>query len=333
LSRIVKKASEKKAELIGKVDLGDQVYTIAADGNLALGLINGYRVVDANLYENPIPIIVPVMAGLIAKAYRDSWVEGSSVSVYKGDWDSLGKYPSGEYLEAFLKELSHLIGKANILVKEGPSDQHECISNPQVSADNQQINTNLANYGKQLEEVLKAVEILMDKTQAILRVKLIGTMWGISDVQKELEPVRNYFPTMEKTFNSIGQGVTLTIRAINRVLYRINMGKLSMDDKRYIGSVLVPDITNSFESIRKQVSFLLKTLAPLYKLERMFRTYTGNPVSWSIPNNLIIDFKDSFLVLVDFLADVPVIELSTMEPLEVVQSSFMKTLSEGLRSN
>jgi hypothetical protein len=326
LSRIVKKAAEKKAELIGKVDLAGQVYTVAADGNMALGLVNGYKVVDANMYEDPIKTIIPVMSGILAKAYRDNWFSGLKISLYKGDWDSLGKYPSEEYLEALAKELTHLVGKANVCVLEGIVNPGEVIPNPELRVADQNLVTNLSQYSKQLDILLLALERAVDKGSSLLRVKFVDTMWGVSEVQKELESVRASYPQMEALFGKLGQNVTMSTKAINRFLYRLKMGTaLTPDDRKFIGSVLIPDITNSFENIRVLVANLLKVLAPLYKLDNMFRAYTGNPVSWSVPSNLIIEFKDSFTVLLDFLVDVPVIELSTMEPLEVVQNNFTKT--------
>lgn len=327
MSRIVKKAAERKAELIGKVDLSDQVFTVAADGNLVLGLVNGYKVVDANLYEDPIKVIVPVMAGIVAKAYREDWYSGLKITFYKGDWDSLGKYPSAEFMDGMVKELSHLVGKANVCISEGSVDAGEMIANPTIGVGNTNLTVNLVNYSKQLEKLLLSMETAMDKAQGLLRVKLVDTMWGINEVQKELDPVRQGFPNLGKTFNMLGQNISMSTKAINRSLYRLNMGNLTPDDRKFIGTVLVPDITVSFENIRALVSSILKLFAPLYKLDNMFRAYTGNPVSWSVPNNLITEFKESFMVLLDFLVDVPVIELSTMEPLEVVQANFTKTMT------
>jgi hypothetical protein len=330
LSRIVRKAAEKKAELIGKVDLANKVYTIAADGNLVLGLVNGFRVVDCNMYTNPIAVIIPVMAGIIAKAYRDSWFNGSKVTMYKGDWDSLGKYPSEDYLNALVKELGHLIGKDNVCVQEGVLNPSEIIENPDLKLNGQKLVLNLNQYSKQLEDLMVALERAMEKGQAILRVKLVGTMWGVTEVQKELEVSRLGFPEMDTLFNRLGQSTNLSVKAINRFLYRVSMASLTEDDKKFVGTVLVPEITKAFENIRMLVSELLKLFAPIYKLDNVFRTYTGNPVSWSIPNNLIIEFKDAFTVLLNFLVDVPVIELSIMEPLEVVQANFTKTATAAV---
>lgn len=328
MDSLTKKSSGKKAELIGSLELAGNTYTIAADGNLALGLINGYRVVDANLYENPVDEIIPVLASIITKDFREHWYEGLKITFNKKDWDSEGKYPSEVFKDKLVRELSLTLGENCLAFKEG-QDTEETDLFPKkelrVPKEFTDISKALINYGNQIQKVLLSTERMLEESEALLRVKFVDSMWGVSEIQKVLQPLRaNGSNILEELFFSLGQKVSLANKAVGRLVYRMDPSRpLSKDDKKFISIVLIPDILKSFEDIRGIVTRVLKTVYPLYVLEENFKEATGNPLTWSIPGNIIHNFKESFTVLLDFLADVPVADVSVMTPIENVRSRFL----------
>jgi len=325
----MKRASGTKAELIGRLEIAGNTYTIAVDGNLALGLINGHRVVDANLYENPIDDIVPILASIITKDFREHWYEGLKISIAKSEWDTSGKYPSKLFLERLVQELCLTLGEGSIVFSDESKGAKEESVFPKkeliIPKEFSDFSNALTNYGKRLQKVLLSTERLLEQSEALLRVKFVDSMWGVSDIQKTLEPLRKKGPEiLEDLFFTLGQKVNLANKAVSRLVYRMGPEHpLSKDDKKFISIVLIPDILNSFEEIRDLTTKLIKTVYPLYILEENFKEATGNPLTWSVPGNIINNFKESFTVLLDFLVDVPVMDYTVMTTIESVRSRFL----------
>jgi hypothetical protein len=319
-NRFIKKAASRKAELVGTINLNNKIFTVAADGNMALGLVDGYKVIDHNLYDDPIPNIVPVLSSIIAKAFRDMWHDGLTIDIINSDWDSKGKYPSKEFKEAFIKELSDIVGSDSIRILEKSDEVLDEVKNPVMFVNNGKLSVNLQKYSDQVKQILLSFESLMEKTSSIMRIKLVESTWGMNDVMSLLDQVRSNSLKAEEIFKKIGQASQTTDRSSNRILCRINSNNtLTKDDNKFIVAVLIPDILISYESLKNNVCEALKIYGPIYKLDNVFKNLTGNLCSWSIPSNLLIDFKEDFEVLINFIADTPVIELTVMEPLESIQ--------------
>lgn len=322
MRRILKKASSKTVEQIGRLDLDGDVFTIAADGDLALGLVNGYRVVDSNLNEDPFSEIIPVMASIITKAFRDKWYEGMKIDFYDGEWDSAGKYPSEEFKNRLLEKLVDDLGSDNLTIQQ--NSPGAVIPAPRVSLNPKDLVGNLEAYGNQLGSLVEYAEHMLEKTESITRVRLVESMWGVKDVVKSLDEVKSKIPYLEEVFDNLGFNCNMGKKSVGRLAYRIKSGApVTPDDRKYIHSILIPDVMASFDAIKVASTKLVTALAPLYCLEETFRALTGNPVHWSIPGTLIEDFKEAYGYLVGFLASVPNTEMNVMEPLELLQGSIL----------
>lgn len=323
MRRILKKASLKTIEQIGRLDIDGDVFSIAADGDLVLGLVNGYRVVDSNLHEDPYSDIVPVMSSVISKAFRDKWYEGLKINFYDGEWDSSGKYPSEEFKIRLLGKLDEDVGSDNIVTHK--EDRDSVIPEPRIALNTKSLVDNLETYGSQLQSLVEFAEHMVEKTEAILRIKLVESMWGVKEVSKGLDEVRSKIPFVAEVFNNLGLNCNLGKKSVNRLAFRVKAGSpTTQDDRKYIRSVLIPDMMASFDAIRVATSKLVINLAPIYRLEDNFRALTGNPVHWSIPGTLIDDFKEAYEYLVGFLSNIPSIEINVMEPLELLQGSILE---------
>lgn len=315
MSRLLKRASSRKVEQIGRVDLDSDVFTIAADGNLVLGLVNGFRVVDANLHQDPIPDIVPVMSSLIAKAFRDKWYEGRRVTFLEGEWDSSGKYPSKEFMEALMSHLEIEVGSSSVVVlNETP---RELIPSPKVELNNKDLQNHLNSYCESLVDLLNFSERIIEKSEVLAKYRLVGTIWGIGEVINDLEKVRGNLDLLEDVFDSVGLNCNISRKSIARLIYRLQSpSQVTPDDKKYTRTILIPGVIGSFDFIKKGVAQLIKELYPLYCLEEKFRASTGNPMNWSIPGNLVEDFKEAYEFLLNFAMKIPSVELNVVEPLE-----------------
>ena len=200
MHRLFWKIAKDKLELVGRFNVGDTELSVAVDGNLVVGLVNGYRVVDGNLYENPIERIAPALASIAAKLFRDNWTDGSKIQICSKDWDSAGKYQSQNFLQAMLDNLSSFLDKDNVqVVGETPAATPAEAAAPQppkVSIKLQALLGNLRGYQAQSKEVFKYAERTVERALVITRRKLPESMYGASDLQGTLDSLRSSAKTL-----------------------------------------------------------------------------------------------------------------------------------------
>jgi hypothetical protein len=321
VKRTFTKLAGSRAEQIGRISLDKNDFTIAADGNLVVGLVNGYKVVDADMYQDPQENILKVMATLIAKAYTNMWNEDSKINIYEGEWDSSNKYPSKNYMNNMVDLLKSYIGSDVVILHKVENPNPTIINTPTISLNKGSILNNLKKYTEQLEDLTKIADRLQDKSEAVTRTKFVKTIWGIDKVIEEINAVKKSMPEVEKAVNELGTNVSLSVKALARLQHRVETNTVSSnDDIKFVFSVLIPDILLSFDKIKNAVIKIVTILNPLYNIERIFKQHTGNPSNWSVPGNLVDDIKEAFSVLVEFLVDIPTIEMDVMEPIEVLKA-------------
>lgn len=322
MSSLIRKLAKNKAEQIGRISVGDTDFTLAVDGNLVLALVNGYRVADANLHQDPVPMLVPVLAALITKTFQKNWSEGAKVDIYEGEWDTSGKYPSKNFMDAMITNLSKTVGNSSIkLHKDGNGSSQKLMGKQTISFNQDSLVNNLNLYSQQISTCMKMAERLSDKAEVFSRVKLVKTTWGMDKIITEISNVKSKLGEIEKVLNELGGSVSLATKAAGRLQHRLEKNlQATQDDKKFIAMVLIPDIVVTFDKIKKSVIYLVTTLAAINNIEKLFKDYTGNPISWSMSSSLVEDFRESYSVLVDFLVDIPTIEMDVMEPLEVLQA-------------
>lgn len=328
MANTIRKLAKSKAEQIGRVSLGNTDFTVAVDGNLVLALVNGYRVADAPLHQDPISGVIPILAALATKIFQKSWYAGAVLNVYEGEWDTNGKYPSLEFMEAMVSALNKTIGSSSIKIHKNTDPAPKFINKQTISFNQEALENNLAHYSKQITLCLKLAEHLVDKTEVFTRIKLVKSTWGMDKVVNDINGIKAKLKEIEELFNVLGSSVNIANKAVSRLQSRISKNvAVSQDDKNFVVAVLVPDILVTFDKIKKSLIAMVTILAPLYNLERSFKEYTGNPISWSIPGSLVEDFKESFSVIIDFLVDIPSVEMDVMEPLEVLQTKLKSRVS------
>ena len=178
MKRVFWKVGSSDLELIGRISVGGTNIEIAADGDLAVGLVNGYRVVDGNLYENPVERIVPAMAPIIAKIFRDKWSEGSKITFFKKDWDSAGKYPSEQFMTSLKDALVSFLDEDNVVVEDEGSEAPGPLVGKEVVLNAASLLTNLKQYQVKIASTARYMERAVERAAVLSKRKLVASMWG-----------------------------------------------------------------------------------------------------------------------------------------------------------
>ena len=101
---------------------------------------------------------------------------------------------------------------------------------------------------------------------------------------------------------------------------RLSSG-INAEEYKYIKGVLIPGLQKSHDNLQYVVSSIVSGLARLNNIDKTIRTATGSPASFFLPTNVLEDFRDAYTVLVNFLADIPVIESGILAPLDYLRLS------------
>jgi hypothetical protein len=324
MHRLFWKIAKDKLELVGRFNVGDTELSVAVDGNLVVGLVNGYRVVDGNLYENPIERIAPALASIAAKLFRDNWTDGSKIQICSKDWDSAGKYQSQNFLQAMLDNLSSFLDKDNVqVVGETPAATPAEAAAPQppkVSIKLQALLGNLRGYQAQSKEVFKYAERTVERALVITRRKLPESMYGASDLQGTLDSLRSSAKTLSTLLEERESVIATGAQLAQCLAARLSSG-INAEEYKYIKGVLIPGLQKSHDNLQYVVSSIVSGLARLNNIDKTIRTATGSPASFFLPTNVLEDFRDAYTVLVNFLADIPVIESGILAPLDYLRLS------------
>jgi len=320
MQRLFRKIANDKLELVGSFDVGDTEIAIAVDGNLVVGLVNGYRVVDSNLYENPIERVVPALASIAAKLFRDNWAQDSKITLYRKNWDSAGKYPSSNFLQATADNLSEFLDADNVVIVEDEKVSPTVTKKPKVSINLQALITNLNSYQTQSQEVFKYADRAVDRALLLTKRNFPENMYGAPGLQATFESIRNTAKELSEVLEDREPVIATGAKAAQCLVVRLKSG-ISPDLFKYMKEVLIPSLQQSHDNLQRTVSAVVSGLARLNNIDKSIKSATGHPSSFFLPTNVLEDFRDAYTVLVNFLADIPVIESGIIAPLDYMKLS------------
>ena len=321
MKHLLRKISREKAELLGRVKIGDVDVSVAASNGMVSGVVNGFKVVDAGLYEDFIERITPVLSMVISKIFRDKIEDGGKLQIWEKEWDTKGKYPSKNLLESLLKDLGrHLDDSAINIDRESdpevsPAKEEALPANIDIDG----LLENLQKFSEQASNVYRYSDRAMDRARVLTRRKLIPEMYGAEDTQGVIDGIKSNVQDTEAAVNKMGFDMNGVVKSTNRLVARLKKVSQTSDDKKYVSTILIPDITNAFYGIRDAVIKTVVALTPLTNIDDVFRANTQNPASWFLPTNVLEDLKEAHAILIEFLSDVPDIEVGVVEPLSVIK--------------
>lgn len=318
-------SKRKEAELIGKVSFGNSSYILAVDEDTHLLLKDGYPLITS---LEPMGVSNPILDFLIDILCKESHNNDCPIVIAEGDWDTADKYSSLEMLARLKKDIAFYMGDTHVLVQEGvTNDAFRERGGPKVTlfAFLQSIESNKQVFSS----LVNSAETLMEKTSSLLRVKIPLDMWGADKVYEDLLPCRESKPHFENIIQGIGKSSTDVVRLLTKLHHRLSKGFLNMTevDKKFLLEEICPVLFEAVRVLQKKVLDYLILLRPIYRLEKNFTKYTGNPACWSLPGNILLDSHDCYEELLEFIIRVPDIEQTLLEPMTLVYKRIKKELN------
>ena len=332
MKHLIRKISSEPSDLIGKIVIGDVNVSVACKNDVVVGLVNGYKVVDAGLYDNFIDKISPILSSIIAKIYRDRWGDSNSkLTIYKEDWDTKGLYPSVNLLEKILYNLNKHLDKETVQVIEKPSgyspENLEEKDTSSIDINYQSLSSNITLYKQQLEMLGSYIDRIFNLSEVLTRTKLVSSMHGSEIAQMVIDSARNSVSILRPSVGDLEHWVSLSLKTASKLTYRLDRNLIGVsNDSLYLCSVLIPEITENYIKIKDFCMKLSKAIAPLVNIDDIFNNFVKFSTSLFLPMNRVEDLKESYEVLIEFLSSVHTIEARIIDPLAFlkIKNSYKK---------
>lgn len=328
MQRILRRASGKRLSPVGSYHVGSTVYSLAYDKGKVVGLVDGYKIAEAETAGEGFSH-VPVLLALVAA--RTASLQSTAVCLCPSSWKSAGTAEDACacLLKPTMDALKDAIGDSAIRSLDIPSEPGPA-SQRRVQQDLSVLSRNLSRYAAKVTESVKCSDRLLDRARVLLSRKVPGTMWGAQDLQRRLDESSCSTQRLKDQLATRSREAMMCKRAAESLSLRAAEGSLpskeggarsaaSAEHSRYAQRILIPDVLVYHARLSSFFGELLVATSVLANLDRVVKRYTGYPSSFMFSSALQEDLFEAYAVLAKFLADIPSMERAVFEPLEYIQ--------------
>lgn len=297
--------------MVGGVDI-----SVASESDKVAAFVNGHLLVRSPSMEESKKGLMPTIAAIASGIHRAQLLSDKPLIVYQSDW-LRGK----DVLSDLARYLQQSLGPRFALRKNRPGGcpAPELWKSPVEDVSNEQLVSNLAEYSNTLSEVSRNIDRSIDRSKVLCKRKLIPGMWGAQKTQEALDSVSESLGGLEEESFNASRRANLTRKSINRLMHRMENGRIDPDDRSYVREILIPEILGNHNSVLDSTSKIVSGLTPLENIDVVFQENIGNPASWFLPSNVMEDLSENYWELVKFLTSLPRFENGVMIPLECLK--------------
>ncbi len=141
-------------------------------------------------------------------------------------------------------------------------------------------------------------------------------MHGAEVTQNILYSIRDNVSKLSKEASNLPAWVNISSKSKQKLSHRLEKNLIDNDNERaYISTVLIPNITDSYDKIKNLTIKMATAISPLIYIDEVFKSSTKFPATWFLPTNNIEDLNESYGVVLSFLLGAPDIESNLIDPL------------------
>ena len=173
-----------------------------------------------------------------------------------------------------------------------------------------------------INNITRILEMSAEDCLTITKRKLIGTMWGADAIHNIMDEVKSDIDELHEESEMLHVYGDLIRKSSSRL--KIFKRKTDPDSIRVIRGILIPDITNSFEGIKRFAASLFSIMTVVVHLDESFMRHTSYPSKFFLPGEVIDDLGEDYKLIVGFLNKVPKIEREVINPLDLFRYNYRK---------
>jgi hypothetical protein len=325
MKQIIKCCSNIGSDVLGFVRIGSNTISIINKNKDVKGILNGCEIFKvANLKDEKCNVAY-VIGDLIQNIYNKNKPE--YFTVYKDHWAS-DKYPMKDILDQIIFNLKNNVKVAvKVRSKESNTNFKSSLNfsekiNPNILNKNIGIlNVKMGNTCIVLQNIIKCASIMVGRKFADT-----GDVWGARHIQKYMEGIKSKLASDVSEVNKIDFYKEMMDKNTNKLNIRLASEEVmnNPEEKKVISQVIIPDTISNYENIKDIATKSILAIAPLIYVDDIFRKNTNYPVNWFVSDDVLINIKDDYNFLINFLQEIPRIESNAIMPLDVYSTQIIK---------
>lgn len=317
MSFLIKRFANHNSEVVGYAKISNDSLTLLNKPKQVIALLNGHellRIEKGTIEEKCAGFLIGDIINKIS-SFSD---KNEKIKIY----NDLFKKEEGKRILAGIKD--------RISTRIKVASKHKCdidfFPRPKLSnkIDTSILATNMNVLSKKINNLSLILKNALRNASVVTGRKLINSMWGAGNTQKYLDSQHRIIEASVEKFDSMEYHRETIERASGRLLSRLKMVEASSKECETLQKVVIPNVIDSYENIKKCLGDSLVKISPLLDIDKIFKGNTNYPAKWFISEEILINLEEDYDHLLAFLIQIPKIETMSILPLDIFGSKLNK---------
>lgn len=314
MKNLIKKVSSANSTIINQVKVGDRVFTLVKKDKTLRGILDGTEII-ASAEDSRFVDKLPKIVFTITEDLLDGEKKGIKFKQNKGEGIDQ------ELSENMLAEMekNNIPFKTKNMKSFDPIIPSYDLNEP---IEYRLVVSKMPGLLQTLENITQILELATNDSMVLTRRKLIDTMWGADRTQKVIDDIRAELIKLSPESDKLNLYYELIRKSIARL--SIFHKRTDEDSIKVINNILIPDILNNFDNVKRFASDLFFVMSPIVHIDEVFVKNTTYPAKFFLPEETIEAIEDDYKLIVEFLNKVPRIEQEILNPLDLLRYNSKK---------
>jgi hypothetical protein len=227
------------------------------------------------------------------------------------------------------EQLKAIPGAKKVIIKVIPEDCSEIEKSirPDFDVSNvidpKVLVESLKGFISTITEINNVLNVCREDALTLTNGRLVNTMWGAKSMQSMLEGMHEDVAQNEK-WERAEFFANLVIKSADRLCHKLSteLAKVCSEEKKMIGTVLIPNILSNYEQFKEIAQSALVALSSVIYIDVIFKKMTSYPATWFLSSGMLEDLKQDYQKLLKFFMQVPRIEREIIYPLDFMRLQY-----------
>lgn len=314
MKNIIKKLSAHNSTVINQITVGNRVFTLVKKDNTIRGILDGTEILASSIDRGALEKLPKIVL-----AVTEDLLNGDNKCVRF-------KQNKGEDISADLST-KMLCEMNKRKVKVDTTEMRSFLPIYPVydlknDIDSKDLFKELPNMLHMVENITQILELAINDALVLTKRKLVGTMWGADKTQLVIDDIRKDILELVKESDRLNLYYELIRKSVERL--NVFHKRSDEDSLRVVNNILIPDILNNFENVKRFSSDLFFAMSPLLHVGEVFLKNTTYPAKFFFPSETVEALEDDYKLIIEFLNKVPNIEQEILNPLDLLRYNSKK---------
>lgn len=318
MKQLIKRYAAVRSDLVGFVQIGPDALTLIKKEGSVRGILNGCELFASDYGDDTKDRVASLLGNVIEHLCHKNGC--SQLTIYANDWKS-------EEGPNLLRDTLACLGEVTkVRVASSRRSKVNYHPMPKVSEhiDQYALSKNLGVLNRKISNIVGVLRSTIKNASIVSGRKLVQSMWGAPETQKYLDNEHSKVASQQAALDKAELYQEMIARATTKIAARLNSSTIGADDRIMLKTMLIPDLIECYEGLKKLASDVLLTASPLLHVDRVFMANTQYPATWFVSEEVMNDLREDCGHIASFLGEVPKMETNATIPLDVLASQIKK---------